>query len=101
MPVAMSSPRRLLALLLSTCLSGCATVSSLHAGKADAPLVYVGTRLDWYALQGGCCAEQRFGTAPPAYPAVDMPFSLLLDTLLLPFAVASVLGVSLGVSGGS
>lgn len=98
----MTRPRRLLALLLvASQLGGCATISSLHANQPGAPLVYVGTRLDWYALQGGCCAEEKFGSQAPAHPALDLPFSLLLDTLFLPFAVASVLGFTLGVSGGS
>ncbi len=81
--------------------NGCATVTTLHAGKADAPLVYAGTRLDWYALQDGCCAMQRFGTEAPAYPALDLPLSALLDTLFLPFSLAAAAGVGLVVRGGS
>jgi uncharacterized protein YceK len=38
---------------------------------------------------------------PPEYPSVDLPFSLLLDTLLLPFSLAAALGVTLVVSGGN
>jgi len=88
----------LLAVLLN--LSGCATVSTLDAAQPGAPLVYAGTRLDWYALQGGCCAQQRFGTEAPRYPGLDLPASLLLDSLLLPLSLAAVLGLNLGVSGG-
>ena len=90
--------RVLLAVLLN--LSGCATVSTLDAAQPGAPLVYAGTRLDWYALQGGCCAQQRFGTEAPRYPGLDLPASLLLDSLLLPLSLAAVLGLNLGVSGG-
>lgn len=86
--------------LLGLTLSGCATVRTLDAAKLDAPVVYAGTRLDWYALQGGCCATDRFGAEAPAYPAVDLPASALLDTLLLPLSLATALGVNLGVSGG-
>lgn len=93
--------RRLLCgLLLLSTLPGCATVRTLDAAKADAPLVYAGTRLDWYALNGGCCPLERFGAEAPRYPALDLPASALLDTLLLPFSLAAALGLSLGVSGG-
>ncbi|PKM25954.1 MAG: YceK/YidQ family lipoprotein, partial [Gammaproteobacteria bacterium HGW-Gammaproteobacteria-12] len=42
----------------------------------------------------------RFGAEAPRYPGLDLPASALLDTLLLPFSLATALGVSLGVSGG-
>jgi uncharacterized protein YceK len=85
--------------LLSLTLGGCATVRTLDAAKPGAPVVYAGTRLDWYALQGGCCAIDRFGAEAPAYPAVDLPASALLDTLLLPLSLATALGVQLSISG--
>ena len=86
-----------LAILL---LSGCGTVRTLDAGKPGAPIVYSGTRLDWYSLNGGCCPADRFGTDAPRYAALDLPASLLLDTLLLPFSLAAVLGLGLNVQGG-
>ena len=92
--------RAVTAVLLSLTLSGCATVRTLDAAKPGAPVVYAGTRLDWYALQGGCCATDRFGAEAPAYPAVDLPASALLDTLLLPLSLAAAMGFTLGVSGG-
>lgn len=81
-------------------LSGCATLRTLEAAKVDAPVVYAGTRLDWCAINGGCCPLERFGAEAPRYPGLDLPASALLDTLLLPFSLATALGVSLGVSGG-
>lgn len=87
-------------LLVGLALSSCATVRTLDAAKPDAPVVYAGTRLDWYALQGGCCATDRFGAEAPAYPAVDLPVSALLDTLLLPLSLATAIGLNLGISGG-
>jgi uncharacterized protein YceK len=90
-----------LPLLLAACLlHGCASISTLNGAKTDLPIIYSGTRLDWYALHGGCCPEPRYGSAAPSYPALDLPFSALLDTLVLPFTVAAELGVSVGVSGG-
>ena len=81
-------------------LAGCATFRTLNAGKPGAPLIYSGTRLDWYAMHGGCCPVDRFGAEPPRYPAVDLPASALFDTLFLPFTLAAELGVALNVSGG-
>ncbi|MBM7061380.1 YceK/YidQ family lipoprotein [Pseudomonas sp. UL073] len=89
-----------LALLLIALLPGCATVRTLDAAKPGAPLVYAGTRLDWYSLNGGCCPRDRFGAEAPTYAGLDLPASALLDSLLLPFSLAAVLGISLGVTGG-
>ncbi|MDH1211379.1 YceK/YidQ family lipoprotein [Pseudomonas chengduensis] len=89
-----------LTLLLALSLTGCATVRTLDAAKPNAPVVYAGTRLDWYVINGGCCPLDRFGAEAPRYPGLDLPASALLDTLLLPFSLATALGVSLGVSGG-
>ncbi len=87
----------LLGLLLS---SGCASVRTLDAAQAGAPVIYSGTRLDWYSVQGGCYPVERFGASAPKYAALDLPFSVLLDTLLLPWALATELGVGLTVQGG-
>lgn len=88
--------------VLLTCLQvgGCATARTLDAAKPGAPVVYAGTRLDWYALQGGCCPVERFGAEAPTYAAVDLPASALLDTLLLPLSLAKALGIGLQVRGG-
>ena len=85
----------LVGLCVSLALSGCATVRTLDAAKPDAPVVYAGTRLNLYALQGGC-----FGAEAPAYPAADLPVSALLDTLQLPLSLATAIGLNLGISGG-
>ncbi|MBA4290199.1 MAG: YceK/YidQ family lipoprotein [Pseudomonas sp.] len=92
--------RLVLGLSLALLLSGCATVRTLDAAKPDAPVVYAGTRLNLYALQGGCCATERFGAQAPAYPVADLPVSALLDTLLLPLSLATAMGISLGIRGG-
>ena len=92
--------KALLALLVTALVCGCASVRTLDAAKPGAPVVYSGTRLDWYALQGGCCAQDRFGAQPPRYPGLDLPASALLDTLLLPLSVLTVLGVGVQANGG-
>ena len=90
----------LLALWVLMQLGGCASVRTLDAAKPGAPIVYSGTRLDWYALQGGCCAQDRFGAQAPRYPGLDLPASAVLDTVLLPLSVLTVLGVGFQASGG-
>ena len=74
--------KALLALWVLIQIGGCASVRTLDAAKPGAPIVYSGTRLDWYALQGRCCAKDRFGTDAPRYPGLDLPASVLLDTIL-------------------
>ena len=81
-------------------LQGCATVRTLDAAKPGAPVVYSGTRLDLYALKGGCCAVDRFGAEAPAHPGLDLVGSALLDTLLLPLSVLTVIGVGFQATGG-
>ncbi len=92
--------RALVMLLVALQLGGCATVRTLDAAKPGAPVVYSGTRLDLYALQGGCCPMDRFGAQAPGYPGLDLPASALLDTLLLPLSVLTALGVGFRATGG-
>ena len=91
---------KLLVMVLALQLAGCATVRTLDAAKPGAPVVYSGTRLDLYALNGGCCAMDRFGAEAPSYPGVDLPASALLDTLLLPLSLLTVIGVGFQATGG-
>lgn len=92
--------RALLLLLAALQLGGCATARTLDAAKPGAPVVYAGTRLDLYAMQGGCCPVDRFGAQAPDYPGLDLPASALLDTLLLPLSVLTALGVGFRATGG-
>ena len=73
--------RALLVLTTLSLLGGCATVRTLDAAKPGAPIIYSGTRLDWYSLNGGCCPLERFGALAPKHAALDLPASALLDTL--------------------
>jgi uncharacterized protein YceK len=91
---------KILLVLLTLTMTGCATVRTLDAAKPGAPVVYAGTRLDLYAIQGGCCAMDRFGAEAPSYPGLDLPGSALLDTLLLPLSLLTAAGVGLEATGG-
>ncbi len=88
-------------LLAPLLLTGCASVRVLDAAKPGAPLIYAGTRLDWYVLNGGCCPLDHFGAEAPKHPGLDLPASALLDTLLLPLSIATELGIGLQVRGGN
>ncbi|MBC3411724.1 YceK/YidQ family lipoprotein [Pseudomonas sp. SWRI51] len=90
----------LLALLMLGALGGCATVRTLDANKPGAPVVYAGTRLDLYVMNGGCCPLDRFGAQAPAWPGLDLPGSALLDTLLLPLSLLTAAGVGFNATGG-
>ncbi|WP_248918504.1 YceK/YidQ family lipoprotein [Pseudomonas entomophila] len=92
--------RALLGWLVLMQLGGCATVRTLDANKPGAPVVYAGTRLDLYVMNGGCCPEDRFGAEAPAYPGLDLPASALLDTLLLPLSLLTAAGVGFNATGG-
>lgn len=91
---------KLLVIGLALVMTGCATARTLNAAKPGAPVVYAGTRLNLYALQGGCCATDRFGAEAPSYPGLDLPGSALLDTLLLPLSVLTALGFGVQATGG-
>jgi uncharacterized protein YceK len=75
--------------LLCIGLSGCATVRTADNVHFGSPKVYGGTRVNVAALSDGETSLSRYrqyGIEPPAYPAVDLPFSLVGDTLFLPFS---------------
>ena len=90
----------LLLMALALSMTGCATARTLNAAQPGAPLVYAGTRLDLYAMQGGCCAMDKYGAQAPSYPGLDLPASALLDTLLLPLSLLTALGGSVQATGG-
>jgi uncharacterized protein YceK len=72
-------------------ISGCATVTSIDSAEHGTPLVYSGTRLDLAAIADNESDLRKFKTLPPASPWLDMPFSLVADTFMLPltFGVAA------------
>jgi uncharacterized protein YceK len=92
--------RTLPAMLAVLLLDGCATVRTLDANKPGAPVVYAGTRLDLYVINGGCCPKDHFGAQAPTYPRLDLPGSMLLDTLLLPLSLLTAAGIGFQATGG-
>ena len=74
----------LICLLLNT---GCATLTTASHFTSESPKIYSGTRLD---IQASANHEEilrvyrdQYGVVPPDYPKLDLPFSLLFDTIIL------------------
>ena len=87
---ALSATDRNLALLLLLALScgGCATTSTLSQPVHERrPLVFSGARLDLASLGNESRIVERFGVSAPAYPLLDLPFSVFLDSTVLAYTV--------------
>lgn len=48
------------------------------------PKVFSGARLDYYAVTENTAALRKFKLESPTYPMIGLPFSAVLDTLILP-----------------
>jgi uncharacterized protein YceK len=65
--------------------SGCATVRTMPTlASQGSPKLYSGARLDLNAARGDASGYDKFKLEAPAHPLMDFPFSVLLDTLILP-----------------
>lgn len=72
-------------------LTGCATLRTMPGYiRSENPKVFSGSRLDYYAATGDAAGLALFKVDPPDRPWTDLPFSLVLDALLLPltFSIA-------------
>ena len=76
---------------LAALATGCATYQSISTAEAGTAKVMSGTRLNTIPLQGTEPPSGKFKAAPPANPAVDLPFSFALDVLILPLTIPAVL----------
>ena len=76
----------LITLWLTFNLQGCATYSTISAAQPGSPKIYSGTRLDLNALQNNEFALLKFKVDPPQNPLLDLPFSILFDTIMLPLS---------------
>lgn len=76
--------RLLLALCIALSLQACASYNTISEARPGSPKIYSGTRLDIHAIEGNAFAQLKFRTAPPQHPALDLPFSFILDTIMLP-----------------
>lgn len=75
-----------LVILASMALAGCATTEVVTHHQQGAPLLYGGTRLNLASLSPEVeddFAFSGYGLSAPRYPLLDLPFSLVADTLFL------------------
>ena len=78
------------ALLLLT-ETGCATYHTISEARPGSAKVFSGTRLDVRALGGETAVTRRFTAPAPAHPALDLPFSFVLDMVFLPLTTSAAL----------
>ena len=73
----------MICMLLTT---GCATFTTTSHFTKESPRIYSGTRLDIHASAHHEDAllvyRDKYGVTPPEYPILDLPFSLLLDSII-------------------
>lgn len=72
-------------IILAFNLSGCATIRAMPSlSTYKSPKIYSGTRLDLHGIMTNERGLKRFGMEPTEYPLLDLPFSFVLDTAILP-----------------
>lgn len=70
---------------LAVVLQGCATIRTMPSvATAEQPKIYSGTRLDLNAIAKNEERLKQFKAEAPMHPLIDFPFSLILDTVILP-----------------
>jgi len=77
--------------LLFLFVSGCAAVRTITDGELGTAKVFSGTRLDVRAISGELTPTKQFKVAAPTNPAVDLPFSFVVDFVMLPLTTAAAL----------
>jgi len=75
----------------SLSLGGCATFRTLSTLDPERPKIYSGTRLDLNVTVGDESWPRKFGLEPPRYPVIDLPFSFILDTVMLPSTIPNAI----------
>ena len=73
----------LIATVALSTVSGCATVQTMSKAELGSPKVYSGTRLNINAIRHDVSGVSKFKVEQPQYPLIDLPFSFVLDTVIL------------------
>ncbi len=82
----------LFAAILSVLLaSGCASIRTIADGELGSAKVMSGTRLDIRTLRGEGAPTKQFKAVPPSNPILDLPFSFIVDVVMLPLTLAAAL----------
>ena len=80
-----------LSLLILSVGTGCASLRTMATMELGSPKIYSGTRLNYHTMKENEEAVSRFNATPPAYPGADLPFSVIVDTIILPVTVSAYL----------
>lgn len=64
--------------------NSCATLYTISKAKPGSVKIYSGSRLDLVAIAKDRKCIRKLGLVPPPYPLLDLPFSFVLDTIILP-----------------
>jgi len=83
--------RATLILIPLSLLTACATIETIDHASADSPKVFSGTRMNIHAIQNNKTALMKYNVEPPRYPLLDLPGSILLDTIILPLTTSTVI----------
>jgi uncharacterized protein YceK len=81
---------KMIALLLSANLVGCASLEAANHVERGSPRFFAGMRLDTAAMNKDTERLKhfrRYGMNPPAYPRADMVPSAVADIVLFPVAL--------------
>jgi len=85
----MTRNRRLVSAMLIFTLSttACASLTTTSHFTKESPKIYSGTQLDMHAIANHNTIlrsyRDKYGVEPPPYPKLDLPFSILFDTIIL------------------
>ncbi len=77
--------------LLLLVTTGCATYRTISEADSGSAKIFSGTRLDIRAIGGEVTQTKKFKASPPSNPAIDLPFSFLLDVVMLPLTFSAAL----------
>jgi uncharacterized protein YceK len=70
---------------LTIALEGCGTIRTMPSlATPEQPKIYSGTRLDFHAIRENEERLKKFNAKAPEHPLIDLPFSLILDTIIFP-----------------
>ncbi len=77
------------AAVLGVILAGCATVRTMpELGSYGSPKVMSGTRLDYNAATDDQEDLKKFKASAPDHPVLDMPFSFIVDLIIIPITLS-------------
>ncbi len=69
-------------------LQGCGTIRTMPSlATPEQPKIYSGARLSFDAITKNEKSLKKFKAEAPEHPLIDFPFSLLLDTIILPVTI--------------